>query len=681
MTVEWRPVRMFRDSSLDCAEHHDEPGPSTATRQAETTITFGTLRDQYLDDLKARSEDDGSSDPARNAKWAIKKWFLLFGVNDSDDVPANWRSAEEFENLLKQMQEAQKAASIQTLRNLATEMRRWRDYYEILLLKSELPDDFVQCLAVLCERNGISKNSLAKQVGIPSATIFGWTSWRRLPGRHSRKNILPKIERFFSLPPGTLRDRLTERPRDSRSYRNSFSNGTYSKRLNIIQKQSLGYRMNQLPLQIETSVDALIAYRSSMEFLNGKEIIELGPPWAEASIQHIRKEIWNFFSFLVLPQEADTPYMQGMGIGCDELTFAMLVDPDKCRAFCEFLRKRCEIGSDRKIAGYPLSALHFLQLSLSLLHKERGFVRNCPQHLGIELSAMNSEKRWQKWCAERKELLKIHRSIINKQIVKTREQPNIESITRLEDPLSVPDGLLDQMKRNIPATTSPITKARHYRDIVLITLLRHAPVRRKNLFYARIGTNLVKREGVWILQFAPEELKNGRSRAGKNGYSRKLPTEAGFWIEEYLDKYRPKLLENVKEETDRLFVTRNGPYKSPPALSQTVACITWSFLGIKLRSHAFRKVLPTAILKKHPENYAAAAAWIGDTEETLRMAYDDTTQQDHLRHVDEFEKTRALQQEEPKTHEALLQRIKDLEEENKKLKRAVTSDTKKKKER
>lgn len=150
------------------------------------------------------------------------------------------------------------------------------------------------------------------------------------------------------------------------------------------------------------------------------------------------------------------------------------------------------------------------------------------------------------------------------------------------------------------------------RDALLFALLICRPLRSRNLREMKLGRNLVKAAGSgWRLVFGEDEMK-------AKAYSAQFPAQLVPALELYLDEARPVLA--GKRETREVFLSKSGRPLSPDSLWKRLVAVGHKALGISTNPHAFRYLVPTAYLLKHPDRAIELQALLGHAalETTLK---------------------------------------------------------------
>lgn len=151
---------------------------------------------------------------------------------------------------------------------------------------------------------------------------------------------------------------------------------------------------------------------------------------------------------------------------------------------------------------------------------------------------------------------------------------------------------LDLMKRAEAHTdTTPLSRARLYRDGLMIALLATDPVRRANVTGLEIDRSLVKDGSTWSIDLPATETKARRPHLAL------LPDWLGARIDRYLDHYRARFRNSAK--TRRLWLSRRGRPLDDSSVYQIVTSRTREAFGKPVGPHLFRACLATSTAVHH----------------------------------------------------------------------------------
>jgi integrase len=149
------------------------------------------------------------------------------------------------------------------------------------------------------------------------------------------------------------------------------------------------------------------------------------------------------------------------------------------------------------------------------------------------------------------------------------------------------------------------------RDGLILLLLVHLPLRRKNFTELTLGESLVHRQGQWFVTLTPAQTKTHAH------YEAALHPDLVPWLEAYLEHHRPILLEQQgrwhTEAGERLWISKHGSPLTQIALYDRVTKQTKAAFGEAISPHRFRDMTASTIASHAPEHIHAAAPLLGHT--------------------------------------------------------------------
>ncbi len=173
------------------------------------------------------------------------------------------------------------------------------------------------------------------------------------------------------------------------------------------------------------------------------------------------------------------------------------------------------------------------------------------------------------------------------------------------------------------SNTDPLDAAIQYRDGLILLLLVHLPLRRKNFTDLSIGESLVFREGQWFVQLTPQQTKTHA------WFEAQVDPRLVPWLETYLAVHRPLLLECrgrwYRPTHGEIWVSTHGSPMTQMALYDRVTERTCIAFGEPISPHRFRDILASTIASHAPEHIHAATPLLGHaslrtTEKHYRIA-------------------------------------------------------------
>ena len=133
-----------------------------------------------------------------------------------------------------------------------------------------------------------------------------------------------------------------------------------------------------------------------------------------------------------------------------------------------------------------------------------------------------------------------------------------------------------------------LTRARMFRNGLMIALLAYCPIRLKNYAALEIGRSFVNVDGIWWIVLAAAETKEKRED------ERPVSEELTDLIERYLQIYRPTLARN-KARTNALWLAMDGKPMSYASVGETIPETTRIIIGVSVSPHLFRTAAVTTM--------------------------------------------------------------------------------------
>ena len=171
--------------------------------------------------------------------------------------------------------------------------------------------------------------------------------------------------------------------------------------------------------------------------------------------------------------------------------------------------------------------------------------------------------------------------------------------------------MLETARSKTPLT-HPI--ASRYRDAMVLGVLAHRPLRRRNIASLALGVHLTREAGKWHCTIPHTETKDGRS------IEFALPQDAGFaaCFSYYLQVVRQKLikLHPINQDafhtlTGPLWVSTRGRILTDHGLYYAVTRISEELFGAPLYPHLLRDCAASAMSSDAPEYILAASRILG----------------------------------------------------------------------
>ena len=194
-------------------------------------------------------------------------------------------------------------------------------------------------------------------------------------------------------------------------------------------------------------------------------------------------------------------------------------------------------------------------------------------------------------------------------------EPSRNKHARIKSPQEIwkaCEAFMVKMARSESPLTHP--SASRYRDAMILGVLAHRPLRRRNIASLALGVYLTQEAGKWYCYIPHKETKDGRS------IEFALPQDEGFTacFSYYLQVVRQKLLKHhpidqnaLHTLTGPLWVSTRGRVLTDHALYYAVTRISEDLLGDPLYPHLLRDCAASAMSSDAPEYILAASRILG----------------------------------------------------------------------
>jgi site-specific recombinase XerD len=146
-----------------------------------------------------------------------------------------------------------------------------------------------------------------------------------------------------------------------------------------------------------------------------------------------------------------------------------------------------------------------------------------------------------------------------------------------------------------------LTRARLFRNGLMITLLARCPIRLKNFAALEIGRSFLNVDGTWWIVLTAAETKEKRED------ERPVPEEFTNSVERYVKVYRP-ILARGNDARAALWLAINGNPMSYASMGELITEITKTTLGINVNPHLFRSAGVTTLATRAGDKPHAGGA-------------------------------------------------------------------------
>ena len=159
-----------------------------------------------------------------------------------------------------------------------------------------------------------------------------------------------------------------------------------------------------------------------------------------------------------------------------------------------------------------------------------------------------------------------------------------------------------------------LTRARMFRNGLMVALLAYCPIRLKNFAALEIGRSFVNVDGTWWIVLTAAETKEKRRRAAG-------PGELTNSIERYLEIYRP-ILARGPAETNALWLAMDGKPMSYASMGELITETTRMTIGIAVSPHLFRTAAVTTLaIRAGDKPHAGERRFASRTERSRTQEY------------------------------------------------------------
>lgn|GEM_PF-2448098 len=639
--------------------------PTGSINQGHARLTYEEL-ERHIRKLLAA--DGWSGQRVANFISALHGWMQVFKrvPNDyiGDDLGCSFAK-----NFRRYEDEIASRLAERTQKDRQEQIQKLKQLYDALSINDLLPPVFGDALAYAIDRSGETLAQIGRLSGILPQVLGQWIHGKGTPNHQTSYARIPGLESALGLPPDSLAKRLPSRRRARYERRKNdpvdASTDTSAKAKRAAKAVCPMLRptarlMSQWEELIRFKSDVARQGATARNSWRLKSVEDSGfrIGWAhmcDGAVCSTAGVQWSFFApFLGY---ITTHAVRGRTVPTDHAdSLAWLTSTVHMKSYVQFLRTRAGNVTHHGI-------ITLLNNARSHLRPETGFLWLHPEfaddlcaagdaHAQTIATALNREAAWRSYCEEaHRELLNLEKSLKAHAPVRHARSPG----RRVENILSdaFPLKRLVKMVRDLEADEPPQAHERDYaawiRDVLLCKLLISNPLRVAQLSTMRVRGNhpnlYQTADGSWRVRFDPSDFKNEKGAAFEE-YDAAVEPTVWPWIRRYLSEARPMLF---GAETDYLFLPCvEGPNRAAgyaaldiePAgnwiadgLAKRVTIVTARYMpeGNGFGPHAFRHIIATDHLKRHPQDYLTVAQLLHDTLTTVMKAYAHLKVDDGLR--------------------------------------------------
>lgn len=602
--------------------------------------TVKDLRKYHLEPLK------GKGQVYDNHKSTLKGFL---SANDwSDDTPLDVafdggfeKAAQKYEEVLRATMHAKKKPeSINTLNTQRYLLNKLKKSAMAIGANAKLPDTFGARLRELLRRMGMTPRGLQKAMEekkleniTPFDTVRSWLSGRFMPQNDADTKLRVKEMEKFLNAEGKLCEVLHF------TNRSKIAKTSFGKRLVIAMAHKYRYLLRNWTSAHKSEWKDIAEYYSKnatgiKETRTKKWRTKEGGKKCATAEKH-QGALEAFFGWAILKKDPNNP-INGGGVKKGKLSFAHL-SYERVKNFLEFMHVRA--------GGYNAFTRNFAKLATMLLKPDTGYVWRNPERFAPKVGKNPAD--WQKYVeAERDQINHWLNQLEKAKLIKqTRivEEP-IDKILRIQHPKDVLTEMLIRMTKDTPpSSASPIRKARHARNVLLIAMLSENPLRASQYAMMEWEINLYKLKtgDCRGLKYKSVDFKNEQGAASEP-YNVILTPRLTPLIEHYqeLRKYLP-----FSDKTNRVFLP-DGTYSTRTmkakmekgefefgyqsnGISALVRELTKEYLGGDEEEwapngfgpHAFRHINAHEFIKNNMEGFQVVAHILHDRLQTVMDDY------------------------------------------------------------
>ena len=152
-----------------------------------------------------------------------------------------------------------------------------------------------------------------------------------------------------------------------------------------------------------------------------------------------------------------------------------------------------------------------------------------------------------------------------------------------------------------------------YRDGLLITVLAARGRRLRSMALMRAGSELVRRDGRFRVEFSADQIKTNRPDRFD------LPDVLAPYLARYLDAVRPALLGGRVESA--VWISTNGTPMKENGISQRIQRLSKRRFGASFGPHRFRYAIATTSAMRLPKHQSLAAEMLGVSLSNIEQSY------------------------------------------------------------
>jgi hypothetical protein len=519
-------------------------------------------------------------------------------------------SADEFGLFLRSLEKKVGAATIASVKS---KLGRVRESYLGLSLKQNLADgSFGACVGYLVKNVAKTITEVAAAAGMPTVTLSKWILGETQPQADNLGRVAA-LEQYFSLPKGTLRNKLGTVVFGEKTTRllnrKDFGHSDLSRKLKAL---PYAYKFPGWPEQAKLEFEELYRFYTD-QILSGANAglnRNVDQTWRIKygkcnSRNRIQQTLERFYGFLVLPKDAADPALRGLDVKPERLSIALVTNPKLIDAYIRFLAARHEgvvtTGSEQVLKN----ARAFISSPFGYLRQRPDIGRRyCDLSAAGELIPVDQTSSWpERW----ETLCNQNHHQVQMMLKSTQFKPFkdvLEPTRVITDSSDIPG----EIKKIIHAARAHAEQsglhsweqARRYRDFMIVLFHFLFELRCEHYSHLELGRHLFKRDGRWVIKLYAQDFKVPKSISNAE-YILDLPADVSRFVETYVEKYRPELMHPESKYFFLASCNCNADHRSGIGLNDRYisknfrdSMILFSSSSTGFSSHSVRKVVSTA---------------------------------------------------------------------------------------
>ena len=617
--------------------------PSLATLKVTVSSTYGQLIERHLARLQKNTKPEAYNQVSKNHLTALRAFMRHHHRSETTSIGSEL--AEEFDAAVK-THLAVSELSERTRADRRSILNAWR----LTFVEQGLTSDglsrikarrlvteagqtpFEATLKSAIKRANTTAKAAARKAGISTSALQRWTSGA-IPNVRT-VDTLHRLDAVLGLETGALAKALAQTTQTAITKAadpNPQGATSYRERLRQHIREPYQVKEHELTPQFvqewrrffdyKTAIHPASLLRSTsgrwaltdakVSAVKPSQLVSRGNAVsASASVAWVR--VAGFLGFLRLPTERG-----GYGVDADKAqALAWLADAPAINAYMQFM-------ADRSGGVCHTSHSVFAGLLISLTNPKTGYLTQCPALFERLPADVLNGRTPVEMCHQACEIARAWKS---QSSGKSRNPLDaIRSLVELDEPLAPVIQAMGTLRRigNAAASGSK-TELLARRDELILGLLVACPLRAKNLqtlTYHPNNTGSIYRTsaGQWRVRIALSNLKNGGSKRALGIYDVPLAGWLNSRLDDYVATVRPHLVQGT--DPGYLLLTDEGNRLSN--FTSLVHRLTRSYIPgcMGFGPHAFRHIVATDWLKKHPNDFLTVSELLGDTVDTVIREY------------------------------------------------------------